>query len=111
MIEVFRRVNEQRLRDEREHPFDPKNPMKPNWCYEGDIFVGVWEGANYFSIGRVHRRNGRVIVDAHLELVIGGRAEWTDHLILDVAGDEWVVSDIEYADGGTLVTGIARQLA
>lgn len=111
IIRVFRRVNEQGAEWERKFPFDPVNPMKPPWCQEGDVFCNVWEGVTHFAIGQATRDRGRISVEAHLELVEQGKTyPWTDRVILDRAGDSWVVADIEYARGGSLVRSIQREL-
>lgn len=107
IIRVFRRVNEQSDDYERKFPQDPTNPTKPPWCQEGDVFCNVWEGITHFAIGRATRNRGRVSVEAHLEIVEGGKTyAWTDRVILDRSGDSWVVSNIEYAGGGSLLTSI-----
>ena len=111
IIRVFRRVNEQSDEYERKFPHDPANPMKPPWCREGDVFCDVWEGVTHFAIGRVTKNRGRICVDAHLELVEGGTTfPWTDRVILDRAGGSWVIADIEYARGKSLVTSIQLEL-
>jgi hypothetical protein len=64
----------------------------------------LWEGISTFAIGRVTRIRGRVAVQAHLEYIEGGKASpWTDTLVLDRAGSDWVVADILFARGGALV--------
>ena len=111
IIRVFRKVNQQRSDWERKFPHDSANPMKPPWCIEGDVFCDVWEGVTYFSVGRAARVRGRVTVEAHLELVEQGKTyPWTDRVILDRAGDSWVIADIEYARGGSLVDSIQHEL-
>lgn len=111
IIRVFRRVNEQRKDLERMFPHDPANPIKPPWCLEGDVFCDVWEGITHFAIGRTTRDRGRIIVEAHLEYVEQGKTyPWTDRVILDRAGNSWVIADIEYADGGSLLRSIQQEL-
>ena len=111
IIRVFRKVDQQRSDCERKFPNDPANPMKPPWCLEGDVFCGVWEGVTYFSVGRASLVRGRVVVEAHLELVEQGKSSpWTDRVILDRAGDSWMVADIEYARGRSLRDSIQREL-
>ena len=111
IIRVFRKVDQQRSDWERKFPNDPANPMKPPWCLEGDVFCGVWEGVTYFSVGRASLVRGRVVVEAHLELVEQGKSSpWTDRVILDRAGDSWMVADIEYARGRSLRDSIQREL-
>ena len=111
IIRVFRKVNQQRRDWERTFPHDPSNTMKPPWCIEGDVFCDVWEGVTFFSVGRAARVRGRVTVEAHLELVEQGKTyPWTDRVILDRAGDSWVIADIEYARGGSLVDSIQHGL-
>lgn len=112
-IRVFRRVNEQREQYCRAYPIKPDEPrVKPPWCLEGDVFCDSWEGFTYFSVGRVHRRGGRLMVNMHLEYIeLGKSYPWTDIVVLDRAGDRWVVADIEFADGGSLLEGIRAKLA
>ena len=111
IIRIFRRVNDQADAWERKYPFDPANPVKPPWCIEGDVFCDVYEGVTYYSIGRAYRARGRVTVEAHLEHIEQGRSyPWTDRVVLDRAGDSWVIADIEYARGGSLLSSIEREL-
>ena len=109
IIHAFRRVNEHRRLEAEQ--FDPENPMKPRWCMEGNVFCDNWEGITRFSIGKAKRREGRWIVEAHLEYVEGGISHpWTDRLVLDRSGEDWVLADIEYNRGGTLLTLILEEL-
>jgi hypothetical protein len=111
VLEMFDQVNSQRDRWEKKHPFDPANPVKPPWCTEGDVFCDVWEGITHFSVGEARLKRGRMIVEAHLEECEGGETyTWTDRLVLDRAGGEWVVADVQYAKGGSLLFTIGTQL-
>jgi hypothetical protein len=111
IIRAFREVNDQRDACERKFPFDPKNPVKPPWCAEGDVFCSVYEGLSHFAIGRATRVGGRLFVDAHLELVYSGESStWTDRILLEQAGGSWVIADIQYAGGESLLTQIRRGL-
>jgi len=109
IIRAFRRVNEHRELEAK--LYDPKHPMKPRWCLEGEVFCDNWEGITHYSVGKVRIEKGRWLVDAHLEYVEGGKSyPWTDILVLERAGKNWVVADIRYARGGTLLTSILEEL-
>lgn len=109
IIHAFRRVNKHRELEAKR--YDPDNPMKPRWCIEGEVFCDNWEGVTYYSIGRSKFEGGRWIVEAHLEYVERGKSyPWTDILVLDRAGKDWVVADIRYSRGGTLLTSILQDL-
>jgi len=111
IIRVFRRVNDQRDLWERRFPHDPSNPIKPPWCIEKDVFCDNWEGITNYSVGRSLRMRGRIVVEVHLEFVEQSeRYRWTDRVILDRAGDSWVVSDIDYAGGGSLLESTQKEL-
>lgn len=108
ILRLYAVADRQRTEFMRRFPFDPKHPdrlLKPPWCKEGDPFSDIWEGISTFAIGRVTSVRGRVAVQAHLEWIApGGTAyPWTDVLVLDRAGDGWVVADIHYSRGGALV--------
>jgi hypothetical protein len=110
IIRAFRRVNEHRRLEAKR--YDPNNPMKPRWCAEGDVFCDNWEGITRYAIGTAKRFNGRWVVEANLEYIESGTSyPWTDRLILERAGDDWVVADIEYSRGGTLLTSTLEGLA
>ncbi|OYV00321.1 MAG: hypothetical protein CFE26_24140 [Verrucomicrobiales bacterium VVV1] len=107
IIRIFRRVNDQRDLEERKFSSDPKNPYKPAWSQQGHVFCDVYEGITNFSIGRQFTVKGRMVVEAHLELVEQGKSyPWTDRVILDRAGRNWVIADIEYSGGGSLLESI-----
>jgi hypothetical protein len=110
ILHLYAAAERQRTEFERRFPFDPKHPelaLKPPWCKEGDPFSATDEGASTFAIGRVTRIGKQVAVQAHLEYTVGGKSyPWTDTLVLDRASGEWVVSDIRFARGGTLVDGM-----
>lgn len=110
ILRLYSTADRQRTEFIRRHPFDPKHPMnalKPPWSKEGDPFSDVWEGISTFAIGCVTRVRGRVAVKAHVEYGVGGNSRpWTDTLILDRAGNKWVVADILFAGGGSLVAGM-----
>lgn len=111
IIRIFRRVNDQRELEERKFPNDPKNPYKPAWSQQGHVFCDVYEGVTNFSIGRQFTTKGRVAVEVNLELVEQGKTyTWTDRVILDRAGSNWVIADIEYSGGGTLLGSIEQEL-
>lgn len=51
-------------------------------------------------------------MQAHLKYTESGPPySWTDVLVLDRAGSEWVVSDIRFSRGGTLVANMREGLA
>lgn len=109
IIRAFRRVNEHRELEAKR--YDPKNPTKPRWCVEGEVFCDNWEGITHYSVGKARMENGRWTVEANLEYVEGGKSyPWTDILVLERAGEKWVVADIRYARGGTLLTSILEEL-
>ena len=109
IIRAFRRVNEHRELEAK--LYDPKNPMKPRWCIEGEVFCNNWEGITHYSVGKARIDNDRWTVEAHLEYVESGKSyPWTDFLVLERAGEKWVVADIRYARGKTLLTSILEDL-
>ena len=110
IIRAFRRVNEhQKLAAERYVP--PVNLMKQAWAHEGEVFCDNWEGFTHFSIGKSRIEEGSWIVEAHLEYVERGESyRWTDVLVFDRAAEKWVISDIRYSRGGTLLTSILEGL-
>ena len=116
IIRAFRRVNEHReLEGKLRDPEDPSKPrwqtVKPRWCIEGQVFCDNWEGITHYSVGKARIDKGRWIVEAHLEYIEGGKSyPWTDILVLDRAGENWVVGDIRYGQGGTLLTRILEEL-
>ena len=107
ILRLYTIADRQRTEFERRFPFDPKHPehaLKPPWSKEGDPFSDVWEGISTFAVGRVIPVRGRVGVQAYLEYIEDGKAHpWTDTLVLERAGNEWVVADILFARGGALV--------
>ena len=107
ILRLYVTADRQRTEFIRRFPFDPKHPMnalKPPWSKEGDPFSDAWEGVSTFAIGRVIRVRSRVAVQAHVEYIEGGKSSsWTDTLVLDRAGNEWVVADILFAGGSALV--------
>ena len=115
ILHLYAVADRQRSEFMRRFPFVPKNPMfalKPPWCKEGDPFSSTWEGINTFAIGRVSRIASRVAVPAHLEYVTGNLVSpWTDTLVLDRAGDQWVIADIRFRDGGSLVRDMRKGIA
>ena len=111
IIRIFRRVNDQRDWEKHKFPDDPNNPQKPVWSQEGQVFCSVYEGFTNFSIGRQFLTHGRVTLEVHLETVQQGQIHrWTDRAILDRAGSDWVIADIEYSGGGHLLGTIEREL-
>ena len=111
IIRIFRRVNDQRDLEEQKFPSDPKNPYKPAWSQQGHVFCDVYEGVTNFSIGRQSMTKGRVVVEANLELVEQGKTyTWTDRVILDRAGINWVIADIQFSGGGSLLGAIELEL-
>ena len=112
IIRAFRRVNGQRDLQQLKYPFGRKNPTKPAWCLEGDVFCDLWEGFTYFSIGRESVVGGRIVVEANLEHREGGEScYWTDRVVLDRDGQNWVIADIRYSRGGSLLESIGQELA
>ena len=107
ILRLYAAADRQSAEFERQFPFDPKHPesaLKPPWSKEGDPFSDLWEGISTFAIGRVVHVHGRIAVQAHLEYVVGGKTyPWTDILVLDRAGGEWVVADILFSRGGALL--------
>ncbi len=118
VLQLFRVVERQRTQ-EREgilrkypNPNDPNRSRKPIWSKEGDPFSNTYEGISTFAIGRAIIRKGLITVPAHLEYLSGGHAyAWTDVLILDRAGDSWVVSDIQFKHSGTLMSNLKDKIA
>ena len=117
VLHLFSAVERQRVREHqgflRKHRNEPNPPqVKPIWSKEGDPFSSVYEGISTFAIGRPEIRNGRITVPAHLEYLSDGRVHsWTDVLVLDRAGESWVVADIRFRDGKTLVFGLRAGIA
>lgn len=110
MIRIFRRVNLQRNAWKLKFPDDAARPVKPPWVQE-DVFTNRYEGATHVAIGKMTKSRGRKVVQANLELVDNGVTHsWTDKVILDRPGPSWVIADIEYAGGGTLLSSTEREL-
>lgn len=112
-LRLFGAVEDQRhhsrLRIKRKYTGHPNPPLvKPIWSKEGDCLSSVYEGISTFAIGRPVVQGGRVVVPAYLEY---GTTAWTDHLVLDRAGDSWVVADIRYTNGKSLVSTLKATLA
>lgn len=112
-LRLFGAVEDQRHRSrlqvKRKYAGHPNPPLvKPIWSKEGDCLSSMYEGITTFAIGRPMVRRGRVVVPAHLEY---DSFAWTDHLMLDRAGDSWVVADIRYTDGKSLVSQLKAKLA
>jgi hypothetical protein len=114
ILRLYAAADRQRTKFERRFPFDPKHPelaLKPPWCKEGDPFSDSYEGVSTFAIGLAIPIHGKIEVQAHLEYVIGTKVyPWTDTLVLDRAGGEWVVSDIRFAGGHSLVADMREGL-
>ena len=109
IIRAFRRVNEHRELETK--LYDPKNPRKPRFCMEGDVFCEFYEGITHYSVGRAQFIKGRWIVEAHLEYIENDKSyPWTDIVVLDRAAGNWVVADIRYAGGGKLLRSILEEL-
>jgi hypothetical protein len=115
ILRLYRIADRQRAEFERRHPIDPKQPLlalKPPWCKEGDPFSGTDEGVSAFAIGNVTRVNGLFAVRINLEYTIGGKSyPWTDLLLLDRAGKDWVIADIRFKDRNSLVENMREGIA
>lgn len=116
-LRLFRAVEDQRSRERaglaRRNRGNPNPPLvKPLWCAEGDWLSSTDEGITTYAIGRPFVRHGRVNVPAYLEFGVGKAPyRWTDYLVLDRAGDSWVVADIRFEDGKSLMSGLTEELA
>jgi hypothetical protein len=116
LLKIFAEVDRQSAGDARLHPWDPKHPedaIKGIWSKEGDLITGGYEGYTTFAIGRVTRVHHRVAVEVHLEWYVsmGKIYPWTDTVVLDRAGDGWVVADVVFADGDSMVVNLKKELA
>lgn len=115
ILRLYAAADRQRTEFERRFPIDPKRPelaLKPPWCKEGDPFSNTDEGISTFAIGPVTRIGRHIAVQAHLKYTESSPTySWTDVLVLDRAGGEWVVSDIRFSRGGTLVANMREGLA
>lgn len=65
-----------------------------------------------FGASTLHTRRGPSEVFHCLSRSVeqGKTYPWTDRVILDRAGDSWVIADIEYVRGGSLVDSIQNEL-
>lgn len=115
LLRLFAEVDRQSAEDGRLHPWDPKHPedaIKGIWSKEGDLITGVYEGYTTFAIGRVMRVHQRIAVKVHLEYVTMSKVyPWTDAVVLDWAGGKWVVEDVVFADGDSMVASLKKELA
>jgi hypothetical protein len=115
ILRLYAATDQQTAEFDRLFPFDPKHPedaFKPPWSKEGDPFSGTYEGISAFAIGPVIRVGRHVAVEAHLEYTERGMTfPWTDVLVLDRAGSDWVVSDIRFAGGDSLVASMRKGLS
>lgn len=111
ILRLWAVVDRQRDEFNRRFPFDPKQPLlavKPPWCKEGDAFSDNGEGYSTFAVGRTTSHRGRVTVLVHLEYIAEKTTSWTDALVLERAGSEWVIADIEFPDGDSLVKNLNK---
>lgn len=116
ILRVWAVVDQQRNEFNRRFPLDPKQPLlvvKPPWCKEGNVFSSGGEGYSTFAIGRATSRRGRVRVLGHLEFIAGAgeTIAWTDTLVLERAGSGWVITDIEFPHGNSLVKNLNKGIA
>lgn len=114
ILRLYAVATRQREDFTRRFPFDPKHPekaLKPPWSKEGDPFSDCYEGITTFAIGRPTRAGSRIAVPVHLEYIPGERSAWTDTLILDRAAGAWVIADIRFSKGGSLVGGLRKGIA
>ncbi|HKY30413.1 MAG TPA: hypothetical protein VJM12_20945 [Pyrinomonadaceae bacterium] len=73
----------------RKHPDE-----KPPWA-DGDLFSSLFEGAQSFRIGRASVRGNRAEVPVQLKYRQGGAtSSWSDVLVFERIGRQWLVSDI-----------------
>lgn len=107
LLRLWAAAYRQHLEFIRLNPIDPAHPeraLKPPWCKEGDVLCDNYEGISTFAIGRSKRIGGRTAVPVHLEWTEGSHTvPWTDTLLLERTGSDWVVADILYARGSSLV--------
>ncbi len=104
-------MNDQRDLEGLKFPDDPRSPYKPAWSQQGHVFCDVYEGITNFSVGRQFKNNGRMVVEVDLELIEQGKSyTWTDRVVLDRAGPNWVVADVHYSGGGSLLDAIEQEL-
>ncbi|HLM59250.1 MAG TPA: hypothetical protein VK308_00470 [Pyrinomonadaceae bacterium] len=80
----------------KQKQFIAENPddMKPPWI-EGDMFTSLFEGAQFFKIGKVKTRGVYTDVSVDLEYEENGEtSRWTDTLVLIKTKEGWRVWDI-----------------
>ncbi len=84
---------------------DPSRERIPH--LEENLFSGFTEPPDRDVVGRSFPQRGRRVVEIRRDHKERGQVhQWTDRLILDRAGGAWVVYDIEYGHGGSLLEKI-----
>lgn len=84
-----------------------ENLMKPH--LEENLFEGFSDGPTTWKVGSASSLDGRPVVEVAFEHVEQGKFDhgkvyrWTNQVVLDRAGDTWVVRDILYERGGSLL--------
>jgi hypothetical protein len=89
------------------------------YFFESDVFTGNWGAGDEVTYGEVVPKNGRVIVNVtHISVnslvakADRNRVEvWTNKVDLRANGDEWLIHDLRYRDGSTLVSRFSEYLA
>ena len=91
---------------------------KPN-VIEGDLFVGNYEGATEVAYGNPKREGEIVVVEARL-FYLDPRfpkahrhraIAWTDRLQLQLAGNRWLVQDVQFQQDRSLAAGLRQYIA
>jgi hypothetical protein len=91
---------------------------KPN-VIEGDLFVGNHEGATEVAYGNPQRDGDIVVVETNLFYVDPRFPKahkhraiaWTDRLQLQLAGNRWLVQDVQFQQDRSLAAGLRRYIA
>jgi hypothetical protein len=89
----------------RQNRGSKENLMIPH--IESNLFSGFSEGATTWQVGRSIKTRSGVTVDVHREYKEGNTVyKWVDRIVLDRAGKDWVVQDIDCHYGGSLLSNI-----